>query len=65
MENKRKIKQNIYGNWRGYVGRKSAIEFGTDEITAGHWLLTGNADFNSGYESKETIGAAKKAANGA
>ena len=61
---KRKILKNIYGNWRGYCGGKVFIEFGTDEVAAGHWFLTGDADFNSGYESKETIEAAKKAANG-
>ena len=58
MKNKRKIYQNIYGNYRGYIGRKSFFEFGTDEVSAGHWLLTGNADFYSGYESNETIEAA-------
>jgi len=64
MTAKRKIHQNVWGNWRGYLGRKFSIEFGVDTVAAGHWLLTGDSDFNSGYESKETIKAAKKAAHG-
>jgi hypothetical protein len=46
---KRKIKQNIYGNWCGYQGAKRSNEFGTDEIAAAYWLLTGLVDFNGGY----------------
>jgi hypothetical protein len=60
-QGKRKIHQNIYGNWRGYVGGKTFKEFGTDEIAAGHWLITGSDDFDAGYAT-ENIEAARKAA---
>lgn len=59
---KRKIKLNVWGNWNGYVGTKKAVEFGSDEIAAGHWMLTGEYKNNAGYESDETIKAAKIAA---
>jgi hypothetical protein len=45
----RKIKQNIWGNWNGYEGRNRVQQFGTDEIAAAYWSLTGNIDFNAGY----------------
>lgn len=61
MACKRKIKQNIYGNWRGYLGSKSVAEFGGDDVAAGHWLLTGVVDFNGAY-SAENFEAARKAA---
>jgi len=59
---KRRIHQNIYGNWYGYMGRARVIEFGTDEVRAGAWLLTGDEDRYAGYESDETIKAARQAA---
>lgn len=62
IKTKRRIYQNIYGNWRGYVGRKQVIEFGADEVYAGHWLLTGSDCALDGYESNESISAAKDAA---
>lgn len=34
----RRIRQNIWGNWRGYEGRKVVKDFGTDEIEAKAWL---------------------------
>lgn len=49
---KRKIKQNIFGNWYGYQANKRTHEFGTDEIAAAFWFLTGLVDFNGGYESE-------------
>lgn len=58
----RKIKQNTWGNWRGYLGSKAVAEFGGDEIAAGHWLLTGVVDFNEAY-SDENMESARKAAN--
>jgi hypothetical protein len=42
----RKIKQNIYGNWVGYLGTRRSQEFGTKEVAAGYWLLTGTVDFD-------------------
>jgi hypothetical protein len=45
----RKIKQNIWGNWCGYRGNKRIHEFGTDEIAAAFWFLTGAVDANMGY----------------
>lgn len=35
---KRRIHQNIWGNWNGYEGTRKVIEFGTDEIDAREWL---------------------------
>ena len=61
MSAKRKIKQNIWGNWRGYLGTKSVEEFGEDDIAAGHWLLTGEKGHDVGY-SDENYEAARKAA---
>ena len=49
MNSKRKIKQNIYGNWNGYVGRNRIQEFGTDSISAAYWFLTGEVNFLNGY----------------
>ena len=49
MACKRHIEQNIWGNWKGYLGTKCVIEFGTDNIAAGHWLLTGETERNAGY----------------
>jgi hypothetical protein len=48
----RKIKQNIWGNWNGYEGRRRVQQFGTDEISAAYWSLTGEVDFNAGYASE-------------
>lgn len=41
---KRRIRQNIWGNWNGYEGSRKAYEFGTDAIEAESWLTTGNTD---------------------
>jgi hypothetical protein len=49
---KRKIKQNIYGNWCGYQSGKRTHEFGTDAIAAAFWFLTGAVDFNGGYDQQ-------------
>lgn len=45
----RKIKQNIWGNWNGYEGRRRVQEFGTNDIASAYWFLTGEVDFNAGY----------------
>lgn len=50
MAAKRRIKQNIWGNWCGYLGRARVQEFGTDEVAAGYWSLTGEVDFYAGYD---------------
>lgn len=41
---KRKIRQNIYGNWNGYEGRRRVKEFGLDKIEAEIWVGIRNAD---------------------
>jgi hypothetical protein len=46
---KRKIKQNIFGNWCGYQFGRRTHEFGTNEIAAAFWFLTGAVDANAGY----------------
>jgi hypothetical protein len=33
-----RIRQNIWGNWNGYVGTRKVREFGTDEREAAAWL---------------------------
>jgi hypothetical protein len=48
----RKIKQNIWGNWNGYEGRNRVQQFGTDEISAAYWALTGEVNFNAGYAAE-------------
>lgn len=60
---KRRIHRNKWGNWRGYEGRQCVIEFGGDDVAAGHWLLTGETERLSGYASDETIKAARQAAS--
>lgn len=35
---KRRIRQNIWGNWKGYLGTKRVEDFGTDERAAKDWL---------------------------
>jgi hypothetical protein len=34
----RTIRQNIYGNWNGYVSNRKVREFGTDKLNAEWWL---------------------------
>lgn len=60
---KRRIHENIWGNWYGYEGTRRVADLGCDEIVAGHWLLTGENSRLAGYESDATIKAAKDAAN--
>lgn len=43
---KRRIRQNVYGNWHGYVGRKWAVEFGTEKAGAFYWLRYGIREFD-------------------
>jgi len=40
---RRRIKQNIWGNWKGYEGNRKVMDFGTDEIEAEAWRK--NTDF--------------------
>jgi hypothetical protein len=61
IKGKRKIRQNIYGNYKGYIGVRQMHDFGTDEIAAGHWMVTGELDFNAAY-APENYEAAKEAA---
>lgn len=35
---KRRIHQNVWGNWSGYEGARRTQEFGTDEAEAREWL---------------------------
>jgi hypothetical protein len=45
---KRRIYQNIYGNWVGYEGRARVEEFGcgaSAESDAKEWLETGKVEF--------------------
>lgn len=50
---KRKAKQNVWGNWYGYTGRNRTHDFGTDDVAAGYWVLTGKADHSAGWASRE------------
>lgn len=38
---KRRIRQNIWGNWIGYAGRERWEEFGPHEFDAKYWLDNG------------------------
>ncbi len=35
---KRRIRKNVWGNWRGYEGTRFVCEFGLDEWEAKDWL---------------------------
>ena len=51
---KRRIKQNIYGNWVGYEGRERTQEFGdhaSSEDDAREWLATGEVLYRASYNS--------------
>ena len=40
---KKRIKQNIWGNWNGYIGTRKVIEFGcglAGEYRAQEWLTS-------------------------
>lgn len=52
---RRKAKQNAWGNWNGYVGRRRVVEFGTCDVAAGYWVLTGVKSYSAGYASPELI----------
>jgi hypothetical protein len=41
---KRKVRQNAWGNWRGYEGSRFAHDFGTNEQEAKRWA--GGADIS-------------------
>ncbi len=64
---KRRIKQNIWGNWKGYEGTRRAAdcrtEFGTDSVAAYIWLMTGklSADGPDSYTVEELLAAQAEA----
>lgn len=45
---KAKIKQNIWGNWNGYLGTRKFIEFGCNEHKAKEWLESMNDESKNG-----------------
>lgn len=38
-EGKRRIAQNIWGNWNGYTSNRKVAFFGTDDEAAKDWVL--------------------------
>ena len=38
---KRRIRQNVWGNWYGYEGTRRTKEFGTDALSAREWATVG------------------------
>lgn len=58
----RRVKQNVWGNWNGYIGRRKVIEFGPDDVRAGYWKITGKDDRNGGYKSQDFAKLCKEAA---
>ena len=38
MATKLRIKQDIWGNWKGYYGARRLLDFGTDDVKAEAWL---------------------------
>ena len=55
---KRRVRQNIWGNWCGYEGVRKTQEFGTNEVAAHYWLAHGVVDFDAGYENPSRYHAA-------
>jgi len=41
---KRRIHQNVWGNWNAYIGRNRFMEFGTNQAGAEKWLETGDIE---------------------
>ena len=52
---KRRVKKNIWGNYNGYEGTKKTQAFGTCEIAAAYWLITGVVDFNEGFSPERYL----------
>ena len=50
---KRRIKQNIWGNWNGYEGTRRVMQFGTSERNAKHWLADPGAYLLGQQEARE------------
>jgi hypothetical protein len=38
LKGKKRIRQNLWGNWNGYRGTKKVISFGTDGVAAKYWM---------------------------
>lgn len=41
---KRRIRQNVWGNWKGYEGNRKVACFGIDEQEAKAWLAGGELE---------------------
>ncbi len=49
---KRRIKRNVYGNIRGYVGTRAVWDFGLSDQNAAEWLRDGSwLTFNRGEDA--------------
>lgn len=46
---KRRVKKNVWGNWKGYFGRTYVADLGVDDVVAGYWLETGITSLLAGY----------------
>lgn len=47
---KRRVRQNLWGNWKGYEGRKQVTDFGIDATDAFVWLATGEPLYSKRIE---------------
>ena len=48
---KRRVKMNVWGNYKGYLGTTQVEDFGLDDVAAGYWLETGIVDHDAGYSN--------------
>jgi hypothetical protein len=58
----RRVKQTAWSNWNGYEGSRKVLEFGADNLRAGHWLLTGEDRRNAAYVTPQHTEACRNAA---
>lgn len=54
---KRKIHQNVWGNWNGYEGTRKVADFGTDEQGAREWLADPVAYETEQNTARQSVGA--------
>lgn len=58
---KRRIHQNVWGNWNGYEGTRKVREFGTDKWDARLWVKGELTDEPAKDKSREDNGSMRRA----
>ncbi len=56
---KRRVRLNIWGNWKGYESTRKVYDFGTDERAAKEWEKGGNLPKFDQSVFRVKIGATK------